>query len=403
MMPPEHINPRILSWARETAGLSVTEAAEKLGLKDSAKATAAEKLLALESGQRPPGQTTLQKAVSVYRRPLIAFYRAEPPARGDRGEDFRTAKSASARANGALDALLRDVRARQQMLRQVLEDEEEARLQPFVGSVRIEHGVGRVAAALRTTLEVSEEQQRQCRGSTGLFAFLRSAVERTGVYVLLLGDVGSHHSDIGEDVFRGFALADQVAPFVVINDNDAVTARSFTLMHELAHVWLGASGISGPLHGVPDNVIESFCNDVASEFLLPHDQMPDLSALRGENLAAAIRAIERIADAWNVSQPAVAYRFARNGWIDHTVASRLFAMFADRWRLEKRHARESRQADDSGPSYYIVRRHRLGAALLGVVRRALQGEILTHTRAAKILGVSPASVAPLLHERLHVT
>jgi len=403
MMPPEQINPRILAWARMTAGLSVAEAAEKLGLKDSAKATAAEKLLALESGQRLPGQTTLQKAVSVYRRPLIAFYMAEPPARGDRGQDFRTAKSASARANGMLDALLRDVRARQQMVRQVLEDEEEARAQPFVGSVRIEHGVGRVAAALRATLEVSAEQQRQCKGSAGLFAFLRMAVERSGVYVLLLGDVGSHHSDIGEDVFRGFALADQVAPFVVINDNDAVAARSFTLMHELAHVWLGASGISGPLHGVSDNVIESFCNDVASEFLLPPDQIPDLSAVRGEDLAAAIRAIERIADAWNVSQPAVAYRFARNGWIDQTVASRLFAMFADRWRLEKRHARESRQAEDSGPSYYTVRRHRLGAALLGVVRRALQGETLTHTRAAKILGVSPASVAPLLHERLHVT
>ena len=60
--------------------------------------------------------------------------------------------------------------------------------------------------------------------------------------MLLLGDLGSHHSDMNEEVFRGFALADEIAPFVVINDNDATTARSFSLIHELAHIWIGASG-----------------------------------------------------------------------------------------------------------------------------------------------------------------
>ena len=55
MAHAEQINPRMLTWARETAGLSVEEAAASLGLKDSAKATAAEKLLALEAGRRDPG------------------------------------------------------------------------------------------------------------------------------------------------------------------------------------------------------------------------------------------------------------------------------------------------------------------------------------------------------------
>ena len=126
------------------------------------------------------------------------------------------------------------------MLRQVLEDEEEARTLPFVGSARIAHGAKEVAASLRASLEVTKEHQKLAKGPRGLFTLLRSAVERIGVYVLLLGDLGSHHSDIGEDVFRGFALADEVAPFIVVNDNDAETARASTLMHELAHIWLGA-------------------------------------------------------------------------------------------------------------------------------------------------------------------
>jgi Zn-dependent peptidase ImmA (M78 family)/transcriptional regulator with XRE-family HTH domain len=398
MAQGEHINPKVLRWARETAGLTVAEAAEKLGLKDTAKASAVQKLQALEDGKRDLAQTTLQKAASLYRRPLIAFYLAEPPTRGDRGEDFRSSKTTTARENGTLDALLRDVRARQQMVREVLEDADEFEPRAFVGSARVGDGPAKVAASIRTALGVSEEQQRHSKDAVALFSVLRAATERTGVYVLLLGDVGSHHSDIGEDVFRGFALADDLAPFVVINDNDAGAARSFTLMHELGHIWLGASGVSGPLRDVPDNVIERFCNDMASEFLLPPDAIPDCSGLLSAPLNDVTGVIQSLAATWNVSEPAVAYRFAKEGWIERQVASTLFAVFAERWRQEKQRRRDNRQLDDMGPGYYTLRRYRLGAGLLGVVRRALQEETLTHTRAAKILGVGPASVSPLLHE-----
>lgn len=398
MAEVEQINPKILTWARETAGLSVEEAAEKLGLKDTSKETAAEKLQALEEGRRNLAQTTLLRAATLYRRPLVAFYLPAPPARGDRGEDFRSSKSASARENATLDALLRDVRARQQMVRQVLEDTEQAERRSFIGSARIAHGPGKVAASIRSALAVTKEQQRRSKDVGALFSTLRTAAERIGIYVLLLGDVGSHHSDIGEEVFRGFALADDVAPFVVINDNDAAAARSFTLMHELAHIWLGESGVSGPLRDVPDNIVERFCNDAASEFLLPPDGIPDFSGLNSAQLSEVIDAIQVVASMWKVSEPAVAYRFAEKGWVDRAAASSLFALFADRWRRERLHERENRQPDESGPGYYMIRRHRLGAGLLGIVRRALQEETLTHTRAAKILGIGPASVSALLQE-----
>ncbi len=285
------------------------------------------------------------------------------------------------------------------MLREVLEELEDGAEQlPFVGSARIADKSGNVAEAIRTLLGVTKDQQRRSRGSTQLFALLRSAAERAGIYILLLGDVGSYHSDIGEDVFRGFALADDLVPFIVINDNDAEAARPFTLIHELAHIWIGASGVSGPLRDVPENVVERFCNDTASEFLLPSDEIPDLSSLQTADLEAVNAAVARLAGVWNVSEPAVAYRFAQKGWIARAVASSLFAMFADRWRREKEREKQNKKPDDTGPSFYTIRRHRLGAGLLATVRRALQEETLTYTRAAKILGVGPASVPTLLRE-----
>jgi Zn-dependent peptidase ImmA (M78 family) len=395
----EQINPRIMVWARETAGLSLEEAADKLGLETSSRSSGAEKLGALEAGQKAPTSQQLLRAATLYRRPLIAFYLGDPPERGERGEDFRTATgSVSPRDNGILEALLRDLRARQQLLRAMLDDEEEARPLRFVGAARVEHSAMRVAIAIRAALGVTEEAQRGAKGPEALFNLLRAASEVLGVYVLLLGDVGSHHSDVGEDVFRGVALADDVAPFIVINDNDAHPARSFTLLHELAHIWIGASGVSGPLQSLSANAIERFCNDVASEFLLPSARLAEGEALQAAGFDVVLRATERLAEEWNVSQGLITYRLARNGWIGADMANRLFGHFAERWRREKQRSRESREA--TGPSYYVVRRHRLGAALLDAVRRGLQGDVLTHTKAAKILGVSPTNVGPLLRERM---
>jgi Zn-dependent peptidase ImmA (M78 family) len=242
------------------------------------------------------------------------------------------------------------------------------------------------------------DQQRRCRDNAALFTLLRSAAEKAGVFVLLLGDVGSWHSDIGENVFRGFALADEMAPFIVINDNDAEAARSFTLLHELAHLWIGASGVSGPLRDIPTNAIERFCNDTASEFLLPSAAIRDYSSLINAPLNDVQAIVRDIAGQWKVSEAAVTYRFAQKGWISDGVASALFGTYAERWRLQKQRDRDNRSPDETGPTFYVVRRHRLGAGLLGLVRRRLQEEAITHTRAAKILGVGPASVSPLLND-----
>lgn len=401
MANKEDINPDLLRWARESAELTVRQAAEKLGLKDTAKFAASKKLKEIEAGDRAVTATFLQRASTLYRRPLSVFYLAEPPARGERGEDFRTLTgSISARSNAMLDALVRDVRARQHMVREVLIDDDEAQMLPFVASADIGRGARAVADDIRATIGIDVSAQRRATKPDEMFSTLRTAAERIGVYVLLLGDLGSHHSDVGEEVFRGFALADEIAPFVVINDNDAVAARAFTLMHELAHIWIGASGVSGPIRSISDNAVERFCNDVAGQFLLPDEAVAQVAESAGADAQMALMVTQQVSSDWNVSQGVVAYRMARSGWITDDVATQLFDAFAERWRTQKALVKERRDPEaKGGPSYYVVRRSRLGAALLGVVRRALQGETLSHTKAAKILGVAPSSVDQLLRER----
>lgn len=402
MSRAENINPSILTWARETAGLSIEVAAERLGLISSSRGTAVEKLEAIERGNMRPTRNQLLKIATVYRRPLTVFYRAEPPTTGDRGEDFRTlAGSVSHEESAQLDALLRDIRARQDMVRSILEDDDDVRRLAFVGSMSITQSVFDASRRIRQVLDIGEEQEfwRNCGSSNELFAALRARVEKIGVFVLLIGNLGSHHTNISERVFRGFAIADEIAPFIVINDQDATTARSFTLIHELTHIFVGSTGVSGSPSMIEPRAtlarVERFCNDVAGEFLLPQASLPTMHRI--ENFDQAGEVIRDIAESRKVSEAMVAYRFWRTGRIGDAIYRELTAAYVARWQaLRERRRERAREDDGSGPSYYVVRKHRLGNALVNLVGRTLRANELTHTKAAKVLGIKPSSVEPLL-------
>ena len=53
------VNPEILKWARDTAGLTVADAARKLGFSDTRHRTAVERLTALEAGHDEPSRSVL--------------------------------------------------------------------------------------------------------------------------------------------------------------------------------------------------------------------------------------------------------------------------------------------------------------------------------------------------------
>ena len=411
------VNPEILVWARKTAGLTLQDAVARVGIRDARGVAAVDRLAALERGEEKPTRPTLVKMAHQYRRPLLAFYLNAPPRRDDRVPEFRTLPGArSSETDALVDALVRNLQSRQSMVRAALEAEDEAEPLPFVGSLLRSENAGTEIESLRRVLRSKPRAARLLRRSATFlgqvlgddlnatryyaeptaehaFRLLRSRTEDSGVFVLLKGDLGSHHTAIDVEVFRGLAIADDVAPFVVINDNDSRAARSFTLLHELTHLLLGQSGFAGVN---AETEIEEFCNNVAAEWLLPARTLDELDIARGSGVVEQQHHIGRFARERNLSRTMVAYRLLRANRMDQPTFKRLQEDSRKQWRHRRDRHRATARESAGGPSYYVVRRHRVGPGLLGFTRRMLDSGALSTTKAARILGVKPPQVGKML-------
>jgi Zn-dependent peptidase ImmA (M78 family)/transcriptional regulator with XRE-family HTH domain len=372
------VNPEILRWARESAGLELPEAARAIGMTG---VNSVDNLKKMEAGEREPSRRQLAEMANKYRRPLLTFYLAAVPLPGPRTHDFRTIPEQLLGSEALVEALVRDVKARQAIVAGALEDAQEAEVLPFVGSASLNDGPDRLAAAMMETLQVTREEYRAARNMDDAFRLLRDAAERAGVFVILMGNLGTFHTDIDAEVFRGFAVADPIAPFIVINENDARAAWPFTLLHELGHIFLGESGISGYRAEI---ALERVCDRAAASYLLGADEIANLPA--GAAVTELIEAISEFARARNLSRKMIAYNLLREG----RITALRYQSICD--RLDADRAGALAEKPKGQPNYYVVRGHRVGQGLIRLVNRMVAGGSLTSTMAGRVLGVKPTAV-----------
>ncbi|MCR9277304.1 MAG: XRE family transcriptional regulator [Pseudomonadaceae bacterium] len=391
------VNPDILVWARETAGLSEEEAVTKLGINDARGIAALDRLAALENGDIEPTRPMLLKMVKHYRRPLLSFYMRERPIMADRGQDHRMLPDTiDAQEVAWADVVIRDIHARQSLVREVLLDDEDTEPLDFVGAHTMgqgRRGVDQMVLALKDILHFDQNEYREFNKIDDAFAYLRRLSEQAGVFVLLVDNLGSHHTRIPVEAFRGFALSDNIAPFVAINANDSRGAWCFTLVHELAHIALGDTGVSG---GIGDDRLEQFCNDVASEFLVARAELAALAVTQDTSLEQSKQIISNFARERNVSNTMVAYKLYRSGAYDYPKFERLRLAFRQDFLEYQERQREQNRQKEGGPTYQILRQHRTGKLLIQLVDRMIYSGQLTTTKAGKVLGVNPKNVHGLL-------
>lgn len=254
------VKPELLRWAIERAGLSTDALKKRIKKIDS-----------WFTGEVHPTLKQLEAFANATHTPIGYLFLSEPPVETVPIPDFRT--MAHAHMDYPSPNLLDTIyicQQRQEWYRNYLRMQGEGALD-FGGTATVEDDVTQQAAKIRHAIGFDLDERRELPSWSDALRRFIAQVEEHGILVMVSGIVGSNtHRKLDPEEFRGFALADDLAPLIFINGADTKAAQMFTLAHELAHIWLGQSGVSDPQAAVvTDEKTERWCNAVAAELLAP--------------------------------------------------------------------------------------------------------------------------------------
>lgn len=368
--PHAQINPEMLRWARGRVGMDIGNAAVAAGVKP-------EQFERWETGDDLPTFRQAQNVAQALHAPFGFFFLQQAPVDEPLLPDLRTVGGRPV-GKPSVD-LLETVKQALQRQAWYLEYQQEQGMPslPFVGKFKLNAAPQVVAADIRAVLGVDVEQgQRQWDDYQR--ALIQGA-EQAGVLVMRSGIVGNNTRrklDVSE--FRGFAISHPLAPVVFINSADAPAARLFTLLHELAHLWFGSSGISNVESGNLRQE-EMACNAVAGEFLAPAQLFKSLWATACADLSTRIAELAR---RFHVSQLVVVRRALDLGLIDRKTYNDFYLAELERFR----------QTESKGGSFYRNAASKNSVRFArAVIAEALSGRLLLRD-AGKLLGVQPAKI-----------
>lgn len=301
--------------------------------------------------------------------------------------DFRTTQNARPLSQDFLE-IYKDIEHKQSWYKNYLATNDASPL-PFVGRYkdRNQEQISEIARDIRVTLGL-DNLSRKVRNADEYFSAISAKCEDVGILVFKNSVVVNNTKrKLNVSEFRGFVISDDLAPAIFINGSDSKYATIFTLAHELAHVWLGDSGVSDTdINSSNSNEIR--CNKIAAEVLIPKEQFIAAWDISDDDPHQKIRSLNQ---AFKVSELVVARVALTNAkisadiyWEIHNAAVRHFEEYRSRMREA-----------EGGPSQLVMLPIKNSRKITKTVVDLVKSNQLGTAEASILLNVSPTRIFSL--------
>jgi Zn-dependent peptidase ImmA (M78 family) len=359
------VGPEMLRWARERASLDVSDLRRRFP-----------KLAAWEAGDASPTLKQLESFSRAVCVPIGYLFLSAPPIEQLPIPDFRSgrARKHDRPSPNLLDTIYM-CQGRQEWYKEFSQISGEPP-RAFVGALTIDSPIESAAATIRDAIGFDLNARRDCSTWIETLRMFIAQAESAGILVMCSGVVYNNtHRVLDPDEFRGFAIADPLAPLVFINGADTKSAQMFTLAHELGHLWLGRSALTDVAPSTPPSGdVEAWCNRVAAELLVPADVLKT-ELVRGE---LVVDTTTRLARRFKVSTLVILRRL-----LDINALSR--ARFTAEY--EKELERILALARGSGGNFYLSEGARVSKRFAAaLIESTLEGQTL-YRDAMQMLGI----------------
>jgi len=218
--------------------------------------------------------------------------------------------------------------------------------------------------------------------------YLTILIEEIGIIVSFNGVVGNNTKRVVDPRdCRGFVLVNKKAPFLYINASDAKAAQMFTIIHELAHVWIGKTAGFDNRKMMPANhPIESLCDKIAAEFLVPERYLVEKWKESKD--------FKYLGKIFKVSQIVIARRLLDLSLITKSDFFRFYNAYMENWRQKKDDTKTS------GGNFYATAKKRISLRFATYVNNAVRENSLLYRDAYKLTTLKGNTYEKFMNEYL---
>ncbi|MEX0682351.1 MAG: ImmA/IrrE family metallo-endopeptidase [Dehalococcoidia bacterium] len=296
--------------------------------------------------------------------------------------DYRTAGAGRISLSQTTRSVIRDARRIQYFLSEIAEEETEFLPRLNIGQASLKDSPGDAARTERARLGVTFETQGSWELSNS-FEEWRQRVHNLGVAVLL--------ERMPWNDCRGLSLwDDHSVPVVVVNSEDRVAARSFTLFHEYGHLVLRKAGVclaepSQTLKGQ----IERWCNAFSASLLVPAGDLTrliDQTYVGMSDIDWEMKHVQRLSAKFRVSRYVLARRLK-----ELEITNFYDRHIAELRRFDKRPDRKKTASGGVRPE--VKRLSEVGTGVALVVLDAWKGRMVDAGEIADVLGLKSDQLA----------
>jgi len=249
----------------------------------------------------------------------------------------------------------------------------------FAGSIALDTDIKEAAAKVRKALKIPIDWSKNeiFKKWGDRFGFLVSKAEEAGIFVAINGVVNNdNRRKLKVDEFRGFVLHDNYAPFIFINNNDFVSGKVFTIMHEIVHVFVGKSASFENKELLPSNAaLEKFCDKVAAEFLVPENLLLEEWDKSGSNY-------EKLTSVFKVSRMVIARRL-------YDLEKIAKPDFDGAYKNFKSFSYEKKDLKTNGGNFYYTTAYRVGRSFFNLIYSSVKQDKILYRDAFRLTSLKP--------------
>lgn len=372
----ENINSDIINWAITRAGNNLEEFYQKNpSVEDWIK------------GNKKPTIKQLEDFTHKVHVPFGYMFLNKPPKEDIPIPFFRAGKSKNDKVSLNVYHTIQIIGERQNWLTNYLKESEYPDLE-YVGKYNERSNYFEIVKDIRDSLKLPSNWASKMGTWEEALDYLTLQIEEIGIIVNFNGIVGNNtRRKIPVEECRGFVLVNKKAPILFINSADAKAAQMFTLIHELAHIWLGESAGFDNQQMLPaDDPVEKLCDQVAAEFLVP-----ELFLMEKWNDSKDFKYLSRV---FKVSPIVIARRCMDLNLITKTAFFDFYNNYIQEYQFRKDNQK-------SGGNFYATAKKRISLRFAGFVNNAVNENSLLYRDAYRLTSLKGNTYEKFVNEYLY--